>query len=178
MQLKNFRRLHYILSNGYGLASTREIDSVEALGMFLWACGHRESQRQMAERFRRGLGTCSKIFALVLNAIVPFANAVLRPKDYSYVVVPQKLTKYTPFFDRCIGALDGTHIEVIVEAAVCEAYTNKHGYTSQNVIATCDFDMRFMYISNGTEGSMHDMRVLKEAWEDPNFPHPPAGLFY
>jgi len=39
MQLKNFRRLHYILSNGYGLASTRELDSWEALGMFLWACG-------------------------------------------------------------------------------------------------------------------------------------------
>jgi len=39
MQPKNFRRLHYILSNGYGLASTRELDSLEALGMFLWGCG-------------------------------------------------------------------------------------------------------------------------------------------
>jgi len=52
----------------------------------------------MKERFRRGLSTCSKIFALVLNAMVPFANAVLRPKDYTYAIVPHKLTKYTPFF--------------------------------------------------------------------------------
>ena len=44
MQPENFRRLHYILSNGYGLASTRELDSWEALGMFLWACGIGQSQ--------------------------------------------------------------------------------------------------------------------------------------
>ena len=37
MRPKNFKCLHSILSNGYGLASTREIDSVEVLGMFLWA---------------------------------------------------------------------------------------------------------------------------------------------
>ena len=42
--------------------------------------------------------------------------------------------------------------------AVRDAYTNRHGYTSQNVIATCDFDMGF-----GTKGFAHDMRVLKEA---------------
>ena len=102
---------------------------------------------------------------------------MLRPKDYTYAIVPHKLTKYTPFFDRCIGALDGTHIQVIVKAAEREAYTNRHGYTSQNVVATCDFDMRFTYVSSGIEGSMHDTLVLKMAWEDPNFPHPLSGLF-
>ena len=59
MEPENFRRLHYILCNGYGLASTRELDSWEALGMFVWACGTGQSQQQMKERFRRGLGTCS-----------------------------------------------------------------------------------------------------------------------
>ena len=97
--------------------------------------------------------------------------------DYTYVVMPHKLTKYTPFFDYCIGALDGTHIEVIVKAVEHEAYTNRHGYTGQNVVATCDFDMRFTYVGSGTEDFAHDMRVLKKAWEDPNFPHPPSGLF-
>ena len=97
MELETFRCLHYILCNGYGLASTRELDSWEALGMYLWACGIGQSQRQMKERFQRGLGTCSKIFSLVLSTMVPFANAVLRPKDYTYAIVPHKLTKYTTF---------------------------------------------------------------------------------
>jgi len=52
----------------------------------------------MKERLQRGLGTCSKIFSLVLSTMVPFANAVLRPKDYTYAVVPHKVAKYTPFF--------------------------------------------------------------------------------
>ena len=52
---------------------------------------------------------------------------------------------------------------MIVKAAEHEAYTNRHGYTSQNVVATCDFDMRFMYVGSGTEGSAHDMWVLKKA---------------
>jgi len=68
MQPEIFQRLHAILSGCYGLASTREVESIEALGMFLWAAGTAQSQRHMHERFRRGLGTCSKIFALVLNA--------------------------------------------------------------------------------------------------------------
>ena len=52
---------------------------------------------------------------------------------------------------------------MIVKVVDREAYTNRHGYTSQNVVATCDFDMRFMYVGSGTEGSAHDMWVLKKA---------------
>ena len=66
---------------------------------------------------------------------------------------------------------------MIVEVALRESNTNRHGYTSQNVLATYDFDMRFTYIGSGIEGSAHDIRVIKKTWEDPSFPHPPAGLF-
>jgi len=97
MQPKNFQRLHAILSRGFGLASTREVEYIKALRMFLWAAGTAQSQRQMHERFMRGLGTCSKIFARVLNALVHFANDVIRPKDYTYSVVPQELLEYTLF---------------------------------------------------------------------------------
>ena len=65
---------------------------------------------------------------------------------------------------------------MIVEAAVREAYTNRHGYTSQNVVVVCDFDMRFTYVGVGTEGSAHDMRVIKKAQADSKYPHPPPGL--
>jgi len=85
----------------------------------------------MHERFRRGLGTYSKIFALVLNAMVSFANDVIRPKDYTYSVVPQELLEYTPFFDGCIGAIDGTHIDVVVDEAVCEDFVNRKGRTTK-----------------------------------------------
>jgi hypothetical protein len=69
----------------------------------------------MEERFRWGLGTCSKIFAHVLTAMVSFANEVIRPLDYTYSVLPEELLEYTHFFDACIGVMDNTHIEVIVD---------------------------------------------------------------
>jgi len=97
----------------------------------------------MHERFRRGLGTCSKVFAHVLAAMTGFANDIIRPRDTSYAVVPAELVKYSPFFDGCIGAMDGTHIDVIVDQGVRDNHINRKGRPTQNVIAVCDFDMRF-----------------------------------
>jgi len=52
----------------------------------------------MHERFRRGLGTCSKVFSHVLAAMTRFADDVLRPRDTTYSVLPAELLEYTPFF--------------------------------------------------------------------------------
>ena len=73
------------------------------------------------------------------------------------------------------GAVDGTHIDVVVDEAVREDFINRKGRTTQNVIDVCDFNMRFTYIGAGTEGSAHDMRVKKKADDDAYFPHPPSG---
>jgi hypothetical protein len=47
--------------------------------------------------------------------MVSFANEVIRPLDYTYSVLPEELLEYTHFFDACIGVMDNTHIEVIVD---------------------------------------------------------------
>ena len=120
MRLENLIRLHNILRDCYGLKGTRKVESIEALAMFLWTCGTNQCQRQMHERFRRGLGTCSKVFAHVLTCMTRLTNDILRPRDYTYSVVSLELLEYAPFFDGCIGALDGTHIGVIVDHAVHE----------------------------------------------------------
>jgi hypothetical protein len=57
-----FYKLHHILVGQHGLQSSQKFDSIEALGMFLWACRHRQCMRQMKERFHRGLGTVSQKF--------------------------------------------------------------------------------------------------------------------
>ena len=74
-----FRQLHYLLVQYHGLQSTGELSSVEGLAMFLWAVGTRQCQTQMAERFNRGLGTVSDKFGEVLESVVSFADAILRP---------------------------------------------------------------------------------------------------
>ena len=71
------------------------------------------------------------------------------------------------------------HIECVVPVEVASAFRNRKGFTSQNVLAIVDFDMKFTYVVAGWEGSVHDARVLRDAQLDPSFsfPHPPTGKF-
>ena len=56
------------------------------------------------------------------------------------------------------------------------AYINWHEFQSQNVLAVCDYDMHFIYVYAGWEGSTHDARVLASALAYPSdFLLPPLG---
>jgi hypothetical protein len=57
-------------------------------------------------------------------------------------------------------------------------YIGNTGIPTQNVLAVCDFDMHFTYVSAGQPGAMHDTSVLYAALkvDEEFFPHPPQGL--
>ena len=48
-------------------------------------------------------------------------------------------------------------------------YRNRKGTLSQNILAVCNFDMQFVYILAGWEGSAHDSRVLSDAQASQGF---------
>ena len=80
--------------------------------------------------------------------------------------VPHKIHKsYCSFqyFKGCLGALDGTHMPVLVPAGQWTAYCNRKGQLLQNVLAACDFDLRFIYVLPRWEGSTADSCVLDHA---------------
>ena len=68
--------------------------------------------------------------------------------------------KYKTFFIDCLGALDGTHIDVHVTPDAQPRYRNRKGHLSQNVLAVCNFDMQFNYVLAGWERSAHDSAIL------------------
>jgi hypothetical protein len=108
------------------------------------------------------------------------AADIIRPKDLEFRVVHkrQQSPRFALFFDKCIGALDGTHVKVVVPVNQVVPHMKRHGYTSQNVLALCDFDMRFTFTAAGWPGSVHDMRVFKDAIDKygGRFPHSPEGI--
>ena len=57
-------------------------------------------------------------------------------------------------------------------------YRGRKGIPTFNIMAACDFDMCFTFVSAGWEGSAHDARVFLHAIETPkmNFPKPPEGM--
>ena len=65
---------------------------------------------------------------------------------------------------------------MIVPTELEPQHRNRKGVTSENVMAVCDFDMRFTFVVPGWPGSVHDTRVWSDAivrYE--HFPQPPTG---
>jgi hypothetical protein len=67
------------------------------------------------------------------------------PTVHPRVQAPQ----FSPHFDNCIGVIDGTHICVLVPSSKVLQRIGHHGYSTQNVQAICDFDMRFTFVVAG-----------------------------
>ena len=74
---------------------------------------------------------------------------------------------------NCIGAIDGTHVLCVPREENSEAWINQKGVNSQNVLAVYLFDIKFIYMLTGYEGSCHDARMLEEAIAFHGFPIPP-----
>ena len=58
------------------------------------------------------------------------------------------------------------------------SYRNRHGTISQNVLAACNFDLEFIYVLSGWEGSAHDSKVLNDALSRRNGLKVPQGFFF
>ena len=86
---------------------------------------------------------------------------------------------YWPYFRNCRGALDGTHIHFLPPSGNVEAFRGRKAEATMNVLAICNFSMRFIYAYVGVPGRAHDTKVLTYcATEEASFPHPPAGKYY
>ncbi|RZB52018.1 hypothetical protein D0Y65_048442 [Glycine soja] len=82
------------------------------------------------------------------------------------------------WFERCIGALDRTHIPVTISPDERPRYCNRKGDVSTNVLAACGPDLRFIYVLPGWEGSAGDSQVLRDALHRQNKLEIPTGKYF
>jgi hypothetical protein len=180
MSTEIFFDLHGLLVYRYGLKESLHMSTIESLGILLFICGGNESISRVVNRFKHSSETISRKFEDVLFALMDMAKDFIRPKDPNFHIIHKRITddkRAYPYFKDCIGALDGTHIRVTLSPDEQVRYIGKTGIPTQNVLAVCDFDMRFTYVSTGQPGSMHDTSVLYNALsvDKDIFPHPPQG---
>jgi hypothetical protein len=154
----------------HDLRSTQEVESCDALEMFLWACGTQQTASQIRDKFERSLDTIYRKMAHLADDIYGFVQINICPKTPTYCKVHNKLMLYAPFFDGCIGALDGTHIPAHVDHESRLYYINRKRCPSYNVIGIVDMDMRFTYVGAGLDGSCHDMSVVRDCMVQLNYP--------
>ena len=76
-----------------------------------------------------------------------------------------------------MGVIDGTHISASSPFGRTTAFIDRRSGITQNVMCACNFDMRFMYVHSGWEGSANDSRVMQDALghAEYEFPWPPRG---
>ncbi|XP_074278351.1 uncharacterized protein LOC141601942 [Silene latifolia] len=181
-----FLKLAELLVTKYGLHSTREMRAEEALAIFLCVCAHNQSNRTLQSRFKHSGETISGNFKEVLTSLVKLSQDIIRPSDYHFKDVPRKIPydyKFWPHFKGCIGVMDGTHIRAIITPKEDEIpFFCRKGFATQNVMVICNFDMLFIFIEAGWEGSAHDSRILTETLAKLKgkniFPYPLEGKFY
>jgi hypothetical protein len=163
MDLETFERLLRFLQEKAGLDNSKFIEDGQKLMIFIHILvGH--SVRQTAERWQHSTSTISTV-------VHEIAACFQRVQKYLFVpVVPTEVPfeirtneKLTPFFDNCIGALDGTHIPVVAPVADQGPFRNRKGVLTQNVLGVVNFDGTFSYSLAGWEGSASDSRVLGDA---------------
>ncbi|XP_019196309.1 PREDICTED: putative nuclease HARBI1, partial [Ipomoea nil] len=185
-----FKQLCEDLYSKYGLQSTRNMSYVEKVGIFIYTLAMGASNRDVGERFQRSGETISRAFHEVLEAISDrnsrykgLARDIIKPDDPTFQSIPSYITndaRYMPYFKDCIGCIDGTHIAACIPEVDQLRYRGRKGIPTFNVMAACNFDMCFTFISVGWEGSAHDTRVFLHAINTPsmNFPKPPQGRYY
>ncbi|KAG9134293.1 hypothetical protein Leryth_020036 [Lithospermum erythrorhizon] len=175
-----FRNLCDVLQRRGMLRDTLGVMKEEQLGIFLNIIGHNERNRVIQDRYQHSGETVSRYFNNVLKAIKSLSHEFLQSPPST---TPQEILKNNrlhPYFKDCIGVIDGLHIPAYVPVKDQSLFRDKKGVLSQNILAACTFDLQFIFVYPGWEGSVSDSRVLKAVLNnrDQNFPQIPEGKYY
>ncbi|XP_042011252.1 uncharacterized protein LOC121802092 isoform X2 [Salvia splendens] len=160
MDRNAFGRLCILLRDRGGLRNGRFVLLEEQVAIFLGILAHHKKNRPSGFEFRRSGETISHYVHLVLKAVLKLHTILLpRPDPVTNNCVDPRWQH----FKGCIGALDGTYINVLVRTLDKPRYRTRKGQIATNTLAACDRNMKFLYFLPGWEGSAGDSRVLRDA---------------
>nr|CAH0103368.1 unnamed protein product [Daphnia galeata] len=117
----------------------------------IWVLANRETFREVADRFdtTRGKTTCA-ILAERLQDFVRWPNRDMLPAVAAGFDFP-----------GTVGCIDSTDIRIKQNLRHLAAFTNRKSFTSVKMQAVCDSNKKFIDVSCGWPGSMHDSRVFE-----------------
>lgn len=175
-----FHKLCNILRERGLLRDTAGVMIEEQLAIFLNIVGHNERNRVIQERYQHSGETISRHFNNVLRALKSLSREFLQLPPVSTPLQILESNRFYPYFEDCIGVIDGMRIPAHVPAKDQSRFRNRKGILTQNVLAACTLDLQFIFVYPGWEGSATDSRVLRAVLDDPdqNFPPIPEGKYY
>ncbi|KAL1559488.1 hypothetical protein AAHA92_09825 [Salvia divinorum] len=175
MDRNTFGRLCRILTERGGLRPGKCLGVEEQVAIFVGVLAHHKKNRVVGFDFWRSGATISHYVNKVLGAVLSLHPLLLsKPTP-----VPDDCNDHRwKWFKGCLGALDGTHINVLVSNIDKPQYRKRKGQIATNTLAVCDRNMQFVYLLLGWEGSAGDSRVLRDAVSRHNGLKVPQGYYY
>ncbi|XP_074558495.1 protein ANTAGONIST OF LIKE HETEROCHROMATIN PROTEIN 1-like [Curcuma longa] len=175
MNVNAFAILCELLKVKGGLTEEGRVSIAEQIIIFLIILGHHKKNRSLQVRFYRSGETISRYFNRVLYSIIRVQSLLFAKAE----PVPEGcVDPRWKWFKGCLGALDGTYIDVSVPEADKPRFRTRKGRISTNVLGVCNRDMNFVYVLSGWEGSASDSRILRDAIGRRNSLQIPLGSYY
>ncbi|KAL0289236.1 UNVERIFIED_CONTAM: hypothetical protein Scaly_2708400 [Sesamum calycinum] len=175
MDRNAFGHLCYMLEQSGGVKPTKNISVPEQVAMFLNVLSHHKKNCVVKHNFIRSGCTVSKHFHGMLHAICKMHTVLLAKPIPTTDDCSDPRWKW---FKGCLGALDGTFIDVTVPEHEKGRYRTRKGQVAVNVLGVCNPNMQFIFVLSGWEGSAADSRVLRDAIHRPNGLRVPTGNYY
>ena len=157
MDIATFNYLLGYLREAGDLKNSMYICAGEKLMILIYVLrGH--TNRETMERWQHSGSTISSIVDETVSCLLRCRGGIYRPpRDGDPIPVQiANHRQFSPYFDNCIGALDGTHVPAVIPTEFQYPFRNRKKIITQNVLGIVNFDTTFSYALFGWEGSAHD----------------------
>ncbi|KAG0149876.1 hypothetical protein CROQUDRAFT_684874, partial [Cronartium quercuum f. sp. fusiforme G11] len=144
------------------------VTATEQLAILIYYLITGNSNDNLQNHFQRSADTISKCINSLTSSIVLKQSLMDQ-----YIVLPDGHTPlcsnlrhdkiFYPYFEKGIGAIDGTHVKVRVLIQKVKPYFDRSNNISQNILVCCDHNMSYTYVLAGWEGSAADSMLWDEA---------------